>query len=202
MYAEFRTIYRLVNSSEVLALTISVLAVALVFTGFRGLILHGPMIFFINLLITLPAFTVHELAHRFTARRYGCYARYLIDPFGLMISLITFFLPFRIIALGYVGITCPHVWFYGINLRFIEGRIALSGPLSNIILSIISYALYHVVAPGSLMASILFNSMKLNAWLALFNLLPFPPLDGHKVFRYNPILSLTMIAIAIALFLI
>ncbi len=196
-----RRVYYYLNSNEFIALLISIIAVALIFTGFKDMIIYGIGVLMINLTITLPAFAIHELAHRFIARRYGCKARYFIDPFGLTVSLFTFFLPFRLIALGYVGVSCPHAWYYGASLRFIEGRIAVAGPLSNIILSITFYALYNFM-PGDFSAFILYRLYKLNAWLALFNLLPFPPLDGYKVFRYSPLLSLMLIAASLVLFIL
>jgi Zn-dependent protease len=41
----------------------------------------------------------------------------------------------------------------------------------------------------------------INAWLALFNLLPIPPLDGSKMIRTNPALWLPVIAVAALLVL-
>jgi Zn-dependent protease len=41
----------------------------------------------------------------------------------------------------------------------------------------------------------------INAWLAFFNLLPIPPLDGSKMIRTNPALWLPVIAVAALLVL-
>ena len=84
-----------------------------------------------------------------------------------------------------------------------SAKVALAGPVMNLILAVISaviYALIIVVAvktknytiiKGELeyntawdtLMNVAFYSMSINLGLAIFNLLPFPPLDGSKIFR-------------------
>ena len=86
-----------------------------------------------------------------------------------------------------------------------EAKVALAGPLMNILLSIVFaviYGLFLVItyktnncyyedgafifepnSPLDVISNIILYTMILNVGLALFNLLPFPPLDGSKIYR-------------------
>ena len=68
--------------------------------------------------------------------------------------------------------------------------VAIAGPLSNVLLSAVAafgytvsmfYAIYLEVAPLELLADFCYYIFYISAGLAVFNLLPIPPLDGSKV---------------------
>ncbi len=75
-------------------------------------------------------------------------------------------------------------------------EVSLAGPMSNLLLSFVSYFIYSVLriitlqSAGSLpqtgvlsvVFQILHTMFLLNVFLAVFNLLPVPPLDGFKIF--------------------
>lgn len=68
--------------------------------------------------------------------------------------------------------------FVNISLRE-KGLISLSGPMSNVLLALASLLLYPINPT-------LFQlSLNLNVFIALFSLLPIPPLEGHNVFFWN-----------------
>lgn len=62
---------------------------------------------------------------------------------------------------------------------------ALAGPTSNMIMAIFTGLINLLVRPeqGSIIWAVLFTFISVNISLALFNLLPIPPLDGHKIVR-------------------
>lgn len=62
--------------------------------------------------------------------------------------------------------------------------IALAGPASNIVLAIILSLIYRFFNLSPLL-SIFYSLISLNINLALFNLIPVPPLDGSKIFFRN-----------------
>lgn len=68
-----------------------------------------------------------------------------------------------------------------INKRRSMYIVALAGPLSNIIIASISLIAFHLVETASLLSSIFRYVSMINILLALFNLLPIPPLDGSNI---------------------
>lgn len=139
-------------------------------------------------------FVFHELAHRTVARHYGCLAEFRMWKEGLMLALI---LP--VITLGRFFFAAPGaVYIYGPHLtRKENGIISLAGPLTNIIVAF-AFITFLFLFPSNfvfpyireLIASVAY----LNLWFAFFNLIPFLPLDGSKVFSWNPLVwSLTFL---------
>ena len=154
---------------------------------------YNPTSFYSGVVVgAVVGLIIHELAHRESARGFGCYARYSIYPLGIVITLVSGLLRslgfwFAFIMTGYVLTYCP----FGGDRA--SGWISLWGPASNIVLSLIGF-LASFFAPC---CGLLFKGFgEMNAWLAFFNLLPFYPLDGSKVFRFNPVLWLLMIVVS------
>lgn len=140
--------------------------------------------------------TLHEAAHGIvawklgddTAKRMGRVSANPanhIDPFG------TIMLPGMLLLMG-GGMMFG--WAKPVPVNF--GRlkpprlgmilVALAGPMTNILLAIISalliYAVGFLPAAGQEFAlSNLKNSVEINLVLAVFNMLPLPPLDGGRV---------------------
>ena len=65
--------------------------------------------------------------------------------------------------------------------RFSEAIVAGAGPLSNIVIALLSAALVRLHVFGASMDAVLFIVVLVNVMLAIFNLIPIPPLDGSKV---------------------
>ncbi|MEM0027772.1 MAG: hypothetical protein QXT53_07780 [Ignisphaera sp.] len=130
------------------------------------------------LLATITAFVFHELAHRSVAKSKGVFAVYRAWYLGLLMSLVLAIASrgaLVFVAPGAVEIYMP------IYLPSIESSIAIAGPITNAIISLICIPL-SMVPRISVYARVVGY---VNSFLALFNLLPIPPLDGYKVFRYD-----------------
>ncbi|MBC7112598.1 MAG: site-2 protease family protein [Candidatus Methanomethyliales bacterium] len=146
--------------------------------------------FIVSALTAGIGFLLHELAHRTTARRNGCYAYYQVWLWGLILALFISIVSagrFVFAALGAVYIEpmilSPHIDEKGI--RRVYGKISLSGPSMNLLLAIFFICMMSV---GGIVAEISYIGLRINLWLAAFNLLPFPPLDGSKVFAWSKII--------------
>ena len=148
------------------------------------------------LLMIVPALiciTFHELAHGFTAYRLGDRtAKDMgrltlnpikhIDPIGLIMLMIFRFGWAKPVPVNMYNFRNPK-WFMAVT--------AFAGPLSNIILAMIVMFIYGLVftalggiyaqGTGAVVRDIFENTVYISIALAVFNLMPIPPLDGSKV---------------------
>jgi len=129
------------------------------------------------------AFLFHELGHKIVAQKYGCWAEFRKFTLGLILALAMSFMGFIIAAPGAVMIS-------GFISREQNGKIAVAGPLVNIGLAILFFMtgifLPQIIGElPVLLGQIVFYGFFINAWLALFNMIPFPPLDGSKVMAWS-----------------
>ena len=153
----------------------------------------------IEFIVLLFSLTVHEAAHAFTSDRLGDpTARLLgrvslnpavhIDPIGTIL--------FPLIAM------LTHVPVLGwakpvpVNITRLRGHwkrkymlIAAAGPASNVVLAVLASLILHVVPVGGRLqeatlaplGTLLRQMVGLNVLLAVFNMVPVPPLDGGNV---------------------
>ena len=153
------------------------------------LVLMTPEIL-LSLAITFTfSFFIHEIAHKLSAQRYGLWAEFRLTLFGALLTLLSMipFPFFKIISPGAVMIAGP------ITKKQV-GKTALAGPLTNITISTICTAIFAIGAPSTIAVIAGFSAL-INAFIAIFNLIPFGILDGFKVFRWNkPVWALAFTA--------
>lgn len=152
-----------------------------------------------RLMILIPvilSLAVHEWAHAQTAFWYGDETadkegRRTLNPIAHIDPVGTLLLPLLGVPFGWARPVPVNT--NGFLVRFNKIRamqwVAAAGPISNIILAAIALGLMSVLARLSLAAGIynfvatpLFMFAFINVNLAIFNLLPIPPLDGSKIF--------------------
>jgi len=141
-------------------------------------------------------FVLHEMGHRIVARRFGFFAEYTMWPTGLMLALMCSLFGFVFAAPGAVTIY-PGADASGRATLTSEkvGLISIAGPALNICLAVV-FLLLNMAYPMLLFSM----GVRINIWLAIFNLIPFGPLDGAKILRWNKGAWLATIAVGIGLF--
>lgn len=147
-------------------------------------------LFLVMMVAVGSAFILHELAHKLIAQRYGCWAEYRKWETGLIVAFFLAVSPLRMVfaAPGAVYITSP----YGISKRE-NGLISAAGPVTNMLLAVLFLLLRGL---GGTLSVLGHFGFLINAWIALFNMIPFPPLDGSKVLAWSGQTWLLMVLIA------
>ena len=140
---------------------------------------------------------VHEFAHGFIAYRKGDDTAYLsgrltLNPLPHIDFMGTVVIPVICAMSGFpvIGWAKPvpvNPYRMGSPRRDMA-LVALSGPASNIMLAVLSFAVWKIFALGFFGADLTFTLLKalqfgviINLALALFNLIPVYPLDGSQI---------------------
>ena len=151
--------------------------------GLLSLLRNDPGLFVLLAISLVGAISMHEFAHAFAADLQGDRlpramgrvtlnpARHL-DPLGTLCLFLVGFgwgkpVEFRPQALS--------------SKRFGAAIVALAGPLMNLALAIVGALVFRLFSGFGLIPEFLFYFSSINLLLALFNLIPLPPLDGSRL---------------------
>lgn len=137
---------------------------------------------------------IHEMAHGYAANALGdptarLQGRLSANPLVHIDPMMSVILPAILILSGssFVFGAAKPVPYNPYNLRnqkWGEALVAAAGPASNIVLAIIFAGLVRfsdMLALSETFTFLAFQIVALNLFLALFNLVPLPPLDGSKI---------------------
>jgi len=170
------------SSTEIRDIAISTIALGIIFSIGRGISVASVAI--ITVIVAL-SFIPHELAHKFTAIRYKCFARYEMWKNGLIFALLLAIATggsFTFAAPGAVVIYTAYRSNYGIHHVKLSSRqngiISIAGPATNLVIALA----FRIFAPQFVLTA---SIVQINTFLAWFNLLPIPPLDGSKIIWWN-----------------
>ena len=143
--------------------------------------------------VLLFALVFHEFSHGWVAYKLG-------DPTAkhqgrLTLNPIAHLDPFGSLMILFVGFgwakPVPVDSRYLANPRVDMMKIAFAGPASNLLLALISGILIRITGYMGPLTSMLILFTQINISLAVFNMIPIPPLDGSQIFsglmiRKNP----------------
>jgi Zn-dependent protease len=140
------------------------------------------------------AFTLHEFAHAYVAYKFGDETAKRqgrltlsplshLDPFGTLLIFIAGF--------GWAKPVPVNRYFFK-RPRLAGVLVSVAGPVSNLLLAFLGTAASYILLATNALAALPINYVNslqdfftifvlLNVMLFIFNLLPFPPLDGYRI---------------------
>jgi Zn-dependent protease len=179
------------SKTEINHLTLATLAftLALAFMFSGGILgaLSDPSAFLVYGVLALitftPGFLIHEIAHKIQARKYGCWAEFRASPSGLRFGVLL------AAILGIVFMAPGAVMVAGNTTREQFGKVALAGPVSNVVLWCIGLASAVAIGgAGGIADDVIYYWMWANGILGALNMLPFGPLDGKKIKTWSDVM--------------
>jgi Zn-dependent protease len=158
--------------------------------------------------VVLASLTVHEWAHAWTADRLG-------DPTARLLGRVSFnpivhIDPIGTVLLPLIGLFSAGIIFgwakpVPVNVSRLGHPkrdfmiVAAAGPASNIVMAVGAAVLLQAMgghaALGGTLARVIYFALSINVLLAVFNMLPVPPLDGGNVLagllpdRFAPVIQ-------------
>ena len=187
------------------ALTILVLSFLFVFND-DFVTWSDVLLNYVNVLVLVSlSFIFFQLVQKAVAQSFGARTRYVLWVPGFIVSIIiglaslgklVFF------SMGFTEITKYKGSRLGKKSVFIgedeRGKIILSGVLASLGLAFIVKLLSPFLSTNIWVTGVLINSI-----IALFNLIPVPPLSGSYIFVWNRVVwAITLIAALVSVFLL
>jgi len=178
-----------------IAMAVLTIAFSFAFVSYPPLSHIDKVIGFLPLsfLAIATAFFCHEIAHKYIGQKFGYWSEFRMYPQGLLFAL------FLGVVAGIVFAAPGAVQIFGTPNKEEMGKIAAAGPTTNIVLCMIFAGIWYFSV--GIIATISFFIAYINMFLAFFNLLPFGPLDGRKIFRWKIEVWGLLIGINVVIFL-
>lgn len=144
--------------------------------------------------IVLSAIILHEVAHGWVAHLCGDptakeMGRLSLNPIKHIDPIGTILLPGLLIYLRFIGVhTFVFGWAKPVPVNFLRLRrpktdmiwVGMAGPLINVVMAVIFSILIHLSLVGPY-KEIAVLAIFINLLLAVFNMIPIPPLDGSRL---------------------
>lgn len=129
-------------------------------------------------LVTAPAIILHELSHKLVAVALGLHATFHAAYTWLVIGLLL-----KILGTGIIFFVPAFVSITGALTPLSNSAVAFAGPGMNLFIFLVTWGIerYSKVPRNYYPALVL--TKRINMFLFIFNMLPFPFFDGFKVYQ-------------------
>lgn len=145
----------------------------------------------------LLSMTLHEAMHAFTSFWLGddtakYEGRLSLNPIKHIDPFLTILLPLSLLFLNSASLTSRHIPVFGAAKpvpfnpnrvkwdEFGAALVGLAGPLTNLFLAFVTALVLKLAGDGTTFAELLKIFMQVNVGFFVFNMIPFPPLDGSR----------------------
>lgn len=203
------------NTEEIRDMAISIVALGLAFAvlffgdGEPGFLATPEVLPALVAATALAAvsFLPHVFSHRVSSRAIKAYGEYSMWKPGIVITVLSPFVgPFVFAATGGMEMFTKKGERYGhwephLDIEQI-GLVAVLGPLMNVMMAVIFAFLagaFTVTVQGQ---NLFFLGTQMNAFLAVSTMLPFYPLDGYKILRWETPIWIFVMVLSLLLFLL
>ena len=150
-----------------------------------GTLFSDPVAFILFAIVLIFSLSWHEAAHAFIAKRLGDdtaehFGRLTLNPLAHLDPIGTILIFVAGVGWGKPVPVNPNNFDNPLLDNF---KVALAGPVSNLILAAIFAAFFRIFHPdpNSVAGEFTQLAVQFNLIIMLFNLIPIPPLDGSKV---------------------
>lgn len=145
----------------------------------------------IRLMALVFSIVIHEIAHGYAAYRLGdptardAHRLTLnplahIDPMGSVLLPLFLVLTNSPVLFGWAK-PVPFNPAYFRNVKKGTMIVGAAGPAANLVLALIAGTLFRILTPDGIIGLFLVHACIINVVLAVFNLVPIPPLDGSRI---------------------
>lgn len=148
----------------------------------------------VMVLVLIVSVVLHEIAHGYAAYKLGdptakLQGRLSMNPLVHIDPLMSVIVPGMLLLSGSPFLfgaakPVPYNPYNFTDQKYGEAKVAAAGPAANLLIAVIFGGVLQFGSALNLSDSFVelaFSIIILNIFLALFNLIPFPPLDGSKI---------------------